>query len=198
MANAVDYIRFILQATAVYKRITSPFFSLTLLCFDIMILDVLDGYLARKFDQKTKLGNLLDAVLDTSNRMCFILVVIQSKGNPLNFALCIFILIDVFCLMTRRITVAHMDVANEIKESSVGSTFKLYEDKASTPVFCLGLCSFFVLDYLVYGYGVSSIVLTGLYYASGLIFFAMVFFRLRSIIRNGYYIRNIEKEIKGQ
>ncbi len=61
--NIVDYIRILLFAVFLINAFRAP--AIALICFIILALcDVLDGYLARKFNQQSHLGTALDFMID--------------------------------------------------------------------------------------------------------------------------------------
>ena len=95
IANIVCYIRLTIIFIALVLSNEKTLHSIVLLTFDILVLDALDGFLARKFDQKTKVGAHLDILLDSLCRLVFVLKTMHLKGNPLQDLLYFFVLIDV-------------------------------------------------------------------------------------------------------
>lgn len=73
-ANIVDYIRLALLLSAFLVSQCSPFLFV-FFYGSSQLMDMLDGHLARKYDQCSKFGAVLDMVLDrASNSMFFVLL----------------------------------------------------------------------------------------------------------------------------
>ena len=73
-ANIVDYVRLALLLGAFYFSHKCPFAFLGLYALS-QLMDMLDGYMARKYDQCSTFGAVLDMVLDrASNSMFYVLL----------------------------------------------------------------------------------------------------------------------------
>ena len=94
IANLVSYLRLFIIFTALLLDRSKVVHSIVLLSFDILVLDVLDGFVARKFEQKTKIGAHLDILLDSLCRLTFVLKTMHIEDNPLQDLLFFFVMMD--------------------------------------------------------------------------------------------------------
>jgi CDP-diacylglycerol--inositol 3-phosphatidyltransferase len=68
--NIVGYVRFVLILMALYFMVEKPLFTF-FLCVSSVSMDALDGFLARRLNQSSKLGTILDYALDRATVAAF-------------------------------------------------------------------------------------------------------------------------------
>jgi CDP-diacylglycerol--inositol 3-phosphatidyltransferase len=89
--NIVGYIRVALLVVFILCYDTAPLFAIT--CYSTnMALDAVDGFLARRYNQSTQFGAMLDMVTDRQSSLSLLLVnAIQSTDMQKTF-MCLLVL----------------------------------------------------------------------------------------------------------
>ncbi len=83
--NAITWIGFLLLLPAVYLLAIGRFLPAALIIIFASIFDMLDGALARKYDQKTKFGGFLDSTVDRFSEGVLYLGLLIHYGGIGNF-----------------------------------------------------------------------------------------------------------------
>ncbi|WP_161877955.1 CDP-alcohol phosphatidyltransferase family protein [Alkalibacterium sp. MB6] len=100
--NILSYIRLMMVPFFIYYYITAEdrndFYIATGILVASGVTDALDGYIARRFDQKTKLGTLLDPVADKLTQLA-VVAVLMIRWPIFIFLFLLFIVKEGFMLV---------------------------------------------------------------------------------------------------
>ncbi|KAJ7903410.1 phosphatidylinositol synthase [Mycena olivaceomarginata] len=147
--NLIGYARIILASVALYYMSSDPNYCMVAYCASCL-LDALDGYAARKFDQRSQFGAVLDMVTDRCTTSC--LLCYLSSAYP-DYALYFQFLIALdfsshYMIMYSTLVTgssSHKDITND-----VSAILRLYyTNKTVLFLTCAGNELFFVSLYLM-------------------------------------------------
>ena len=175
-ANLFTYTRIILTPVIVlifFIYHEEPRYFLTTLFFLAALTDYLDGYLARKMNQVSKLGKFLDPVADKLLVITTLLLLLTSNNNLIIFIpICIIILREVIISALREWVV----LENSKEPMSVNIFGKL---KTMFQMFSIG---FLLFDGTIFTINTYVIGLYGIYIAAFLSLVSMIIY-FKNVIR---------------
>lgn len=178
--NIIDYIRVVLVVACLFISVAQPYILVSLLVV-AGLLDNLDGYVARYFQQSSRFGAVLDYVTDRITTVAYIKILAEILPKYASFFY-LLAMIDMASHMAR-LYVAIWAEGNHHKE--IVSKFKLlnlyYPQK--TVSIMMGFCA--------YSYEIFFIILIFLYAGAELIIPSWLLWSLLVASLPGFVTKNI-------
>lgn len=178
--NTIGFIRILLLAVAIF---TKDALMIVSYCISAL-LDFFDGYTARKFNQSTMLGSILDMITDRISTVIISFKIIEKKPEITKF-LAFYVFVD---LLSHFIYFHVNGILGVHHKSQEGKNviLKIYYNKQVLGPICLLSELFFVDQYMFpKGHGLSK-VLTGAVVAKCFFHIAQLY----SAIDKGSYIED--------
>ena len=150
--NIIGYIRVLCMAASFYYALQKDAWKLTVILYLLAFVgDVVDGYVARAFDQCSEFGGVLDMVTDRVST-CGFLVIVSHLYPLYTFAFVLLIVLDISSHWFHVISVtAH----HKSKEALAHRNSLLQWYYSIYPLFgycCVGTEMFYILLYVLHHY----------------------------------------------
>lgn len=131
ISNILSSSRFILTAVCSYYLICENFIAASIILIIIWITDLLDGYLARKRNEISNLGKIIDPVADKFSIFVISLILVYKNILPLWFFVTVIlrdllILCGGFFLYYKKKTLVQSNWIGKITVFIIGLTFLFY------------------------------------------------------------------------
>ena len=144
LANLTTIIGLIIVSYSFLKYyLTRNIIYLVYACIGFLF-DFLDGWLARKFNIKSKIGNILDKIVDKLNQSMLLLLLIKIYNiKKIYFLLFLLREIIMFYLRIKKIKSKYSSIHGKLKTSLFPFTIILYHFKNPYAFIYLNLITFY-------------------------------------------------------